>query len=324
MASPGPDTSPSELMPPCVLVLNHHRDALGDVTAALSRAGFDVREADSLAQSCRLLSQVRPDVVVLNPLVLAAGGVELELLENLQKEDDPVPVILLVDDLQALSETRGLRLPFRDFLLKPHLPAECVHRIELALLTRRKFRALHTRARQLEGQVSVDFKTGLLSELYFKRLLSLEWKRAQRHQNPLSLMLVDIDNFKAVNDTLGHAEGDALLRRVGRLTTSMVRSVDTAARLGGDEFALLLPETDRAGARRIAEKLHRGMKEELDGTGLRVSASIGAAAFPATPSTFDDALKFADELMYTIKRGSKDAVMVEDYAGPSADQHEYR
>lgn len=177
---------------------------------------------------------------------------------------------------------------------------------------------------RLHEQSRTDALTGMANRREFLARGEAELARARRSKRPFSVLFIDIDNFKAVNDTLGHAEGDALLRRVGRLTTSMVRSVDTAARLGGDEFALLLPETDRAGARRIAEKLHRGMKEELDGTGLRVSASIGAAAFPAAPSTFDDALKFADELMYTIKRGSKDAVMVEDYAGPSADQHEYR
>ena len=105
--------------------------------------------------------------------------------------------------------------------------------------TRTRIRGLQSRARQLESQVSVDFKTGLTSELYMKKIMGLEWKRAQRHQNPLSLLLIDVDNFKSVNDTTEYAFGDEVLRRVADALKGNVRETDFAARFGGDEFCVL-------------------------------------------------------------------------------------
>ena len=243
--------------PAGVLVMNHGRDALGDLCEALLRAGYDVQVGESLAQSHRLVQTARPDLVILNPLVLVPGGVELELIETLQQDDDPVPLVLIVDDLEALADARQMRIAFRDFLLKPFSPAECVHRVELALQNRSRFRGLHSRARLLESQVSVDFKTGLTSDRYFRRILDLEWKRAQRHQNPLSLLLIDVDNFKSVNDTTEYAFGDQVLRRVADALKANIRETDFAARFGGDEFCVLLPQTSPAEAVQTALRIRQ-------------------------------------------------------------------
>ena len=232
---------PVRAVPSTVLVMNHNRDPLAELCAALARSGYAVQVADSLVQSHRLSAAQRPDVVVLNPLVLCAGGVELELLETLQRDDDPVPVILLLDDLQALLEARQMKIPFRDFVLKPCVPAECVHRVDQALQARARVRSLQTRAHRLESQLQSDPKTGLLSEQHMKRVQALEWKRAQRHQNPLSLLLLDVDNFKGVNDTTEYAFGDEVLRRVADGVRANTRETDFAARFGGDEFCVLLP-----------------------------------------------------------------------------------
>jgi len=236
----GPESCADPATTRVVLLMNHNRDPLVELTLALARQGYEVHVGDSLAQSHRLVASMRPEVVLLNPLVLCAGGVELELLESLQRDDDPVPVILLLDDLQALAEARHLKVPFRDFVLKPAAAAECLYRVELALLTRTNLKNLHVRARQLESQVSIDFKTGLVSERHMRTLLDLEWKRAQRYQNPLSLLLVDVDNFKTVNDSTEYAFGDEVLRRVADALKSNVRETDFAARFGGDEFCVLL------------------------------------------------------------------------------------
>ncbi|MBK8096533.1 MAG: diguanylate cyclase [Planctomycetes bacterium] len=310
-----------------VLVLNHNRDKLGELTAALARSGFQVREAESLAQSCRLLSQIRPDVVVLNPLILCAGGVEVELLESLQRDDDPIPVILLVDELQSLLDARLLKLPFRDFVLRPHSPAECVHRVELAVLARRKIRSLQSRARYLEGQVSVDFKTGLISELYFKRILALEFKRAQRHQNPLSLMLVDVDDFKGVNDTTEYAFGDEVLKRVGETLKGNVRETDFAARCGGDEFCVLLPHTSPAEAVPTALRIRArvaAMQVHAGAYTRQVTVSIGIDSFDGrSAKTVDGLRRQANKALQEAKRRGKNQVWLwsgaEDSAAPVDD-----
>jgi diguanylate cyclase (GGDEF)-like protein len=300
-----------------VLLLNHNRDPLAAQVEAMVRAGFEVREADSLAQSCRLLAQVRPDIVILNPLVLCAGGVELEMLEGLQKEEEPVPVLLMVNDLGTLAEARSLKVAFRDFLLKPYTPAECAHRVELALLARRKFQRLQARNRQLEGQVSVDFKTGLISELYFRRILGLEWKRAQRHQNPLSLLLLDVDDFKRINDSTEYVFGDEVLKRVAESLRGTIRETDFAARCGGDEFCVLLPQTSPAEAVQTALRIRQrisAMTVANHGYAQQVTVSIGLDTFDGRSAMTVDALRRnANQALKEAKRRGKNQVWL--YAG---------
>lgn len=300
-----------------VLLMNHNRDPLGDLAAALARNGYEVQVGDSLTQSHRLVGETRPDLVVLNPLALCAGGVELELLEGLQREDDPIPVVLLVDDLQALASARNARVPFRDFVLKPCSPAECLHRIELALQTRSRVRGLHVRARQLESQVSIDFKTGLTSELYMKRILGLEWKRAQRHQNPLSLLLIDVDNFKGVNDTTEYAFGDEVLRRVADALKGNVRETDFAARFGGDEFCVLLPQTSPAEAVQTALRIRQrisGMVVQKGNYQRQVTVSIGVDSYDGrAASSVDTMRRNANRALQEAKRRGKNQVWL--YSG---------
>lgn len=304
-----------------VLLMNHNRDALAEVTAALVRSGYEVHVGDSLAQSHRLVAAMRPDLVLLNPLALCQGGVEVELLESLQRDDDPVPVILLVEDLQTLAEARHLRLPFRDFVLKPCTPAEVVHRIELALQTRTRIRGLQVRARQLESQVSIDFKTGLTSELYMKKILGLEWKRAQRHQNPLSLMLIDVDNFKSVNDSTEYAFGDEVLRRVADALKANVRETDFAARFGGDEFCVLLPQTSPAEAVQTALRIRQricGMVVQKGSYQRQVTVSIGVDSYDGrAASSIDQLRRNANRALQEAKRRGKNQVWL--YSGNDQD-----
>lgn len=325
-ARPGtsPAHTPENQAPaaPVILVMNHNRDPLSELCAALSRGGYQVQVADSLAQSHRLAGDRRPDLVVLNPLVLCAGGVELELLEGIQRDDDPVPVILLVDDLQALGEARAMRIPFRDFVLKPASTAECLHRVELALLTRSRVRGLQVRAQKLETQVSVDFKTGLVSELYMRSILGREWKRAQRHQNWLSLLLVDVDNFKGVNDTTEYAFGDEVLRRVADALKANVRETDFAARFGGDEFCLLLPQTSPTEAVQTAQRIRQriaGMVVQSGSYQRQVSVSIGVDCYDGrSASTIEHLRRNANRALQEAKRRGKNQVWL--FSGGESEQ----
>ncbi|MFK7738967.1 MAG: diguanylate cyclase [Planctomycetota bacterium] len=302
---------------PVVLIMNHNQDPLDDLTRALGQQGYTVRLGDSLKQSHHLAGEQRPAVVLLNPLVLCEGGVELELLESLQREEDPVPVILLVDDLAALADARNVQVPFRDFVLKPCEPVEIVHRVELALQTRRRIRGLQSRARELESQVSIDFKTGLTSELYMKRIITLEYKRAQRHQNPLSLLLLDVDNFKGINDTTEYAFGDEVLRRVAGMLTDNVRETDFAARFGGDEFCVLLPQTSPAEAVQTALRIRErisGMTIARDSYQRQVTVSIGVDSFDGRQASSVDLLhRNANRALQEAKRRGKNLVWL--YSG---------
>ncbi|MGE3173156.1 MAG: GGDEF domain-containing protein [Planctomycetota bacterium] len=311
------DPRPQPAPPPVVLVCDHGRAGLHELVDALSRSGMDVRESTSLAETRRLLDDLRPDVVALNPLMLVTGGVELELMEALQRDDDPVPVLLLLDDLQPLADAPRWRLPIRDFLRKPAAAGESLHRIEVLLLHRRRYRTLSQHKQRLEGQISVDFKTGLFSEQHFWRLLGLEWKRARRHQNPLSLMFVDVDDFKSVNDSTEYTFGDEVLKKVGETLRATVRETDFAARCGGDEFCLLLPQTTPKEAVQTALRIRQRVAETVvqrGGYSRQVTVSIGIDAHDArTPGSVELLRSRANLALKEAKKRGKNQVWL--YSG---------
>ncbi|HEV7922854.1 MAG TPA: GGDEF domain-containing protein [Thermoanaerobaculia bacterium] len=198
----------------------------------------------------------------------------------------------------------------------------------VALLVRMRTRALYVQAEKLRlrvgeqtvalteanarlAQLAVsDALTGIPNRREFERVLEVEWERALRHDEPLALVLLDLDHFKLLNDTHGHPAGDECLRRIGQLLAETIRtSGDVAARYGGEEFALLLPSTDTASAEVVAERL-RNLIERL---GIHnVTASFGVAAMiPARLGDPASLVAAADRALYAAKRAGRNCVRVE-------------
>lgn len=157
--------------------------------------------------------------------------------------------------------------------------------------------------------IRVDTLTGALSRRSFEqegqRLLSL----ALRNGYPITLAYIDVDNFKAVNDTWGHSEGDRLLRIIGETLNRSVRGHDLVARLGGDEFALLLPVTDQQGAGQVFQRIGGQLSEMIAHHKWPVTFSIGVFTFRKPPATIDQAINAADGLMYSAKKGGKNKIL---------------
>jgi diguanylate cyclase (GGDEF)-like protein len=160
-----------------------------------------------------------------------------------------------------------------------------------------------------------DYVTGAISIRYFYELAQIELKRAQRHQLPFTLAYIDLDNFKTVNDRLGHSTGDRVLRAVTDGISRQVRPADLVARLGGDEFALLLPETDGDAAKTVINKVHTCLVNEMLRNGWMVTFSVGVVTFNEVPKTVDEMVKMADNAMYSVKATGKNGVNYSIYAG---------
>ena len=155
-----------------------------------------------------------------------------------------------------------------------------------------------------------DTLTGLFNRRYLEETLTRELDRATRNQSPVGVMLIDIDGFKLVNDTHGHAAGDAMLRELGALLQASARGSDVACRYGGEEFVLLLPQAAREVTRQRAETLRAGAKRLAvnypDLPNEPITLSIGVAAYPADGATPDALLKSADDALYRAKREGRD------------------
>lgn len=157
-----------------------------------------------------------------------------------------------------------------------------------------------------------DGLTGAANKRQLLEVLEREMGRHRRHARPLSLLIVDLDRFKAVNDALGHLAGDEVLRNLVRIVTPALRREDCLARFGGDEFALVLPETALEGARIVAEKVRRRVEEgpfTFEGLVLPVTASVGIAELAAEMLKPEDLIGAADARLFEAKRGGRNRMV---------------
>ncbi len=160
-----------------------------------------------------------------------------------------------------------------------------------------------------------DEKTGLHNFGHFKFLLGTEIKRAKRYGRPLSLFMIDVDDFKIYNDCHGHLDGDRVLEQLGKTIRQSVRDIDFPARYGGDEFAVILPETDEAEAYAAAERLRACIEQRhVPNQGVlpggKLTVSIGTSSYPTSADTKDDLIRNADAALYRAKREGKNKVVM--------------
>lgn len=161
----------------------------------------------------------------------------------------------------------------------------------------------------------IDSLTGLCNARAFRESGETELARCRRYPAAFSLAYIDVDDFKKVNDSLGHDEGDRVLSSVGATLLAHMRRVDVPARLGGDEFAVLLPQTDADAARAALEKLRNELDARARTAGWPVSFSIGIASFEKPPASVADMIRRADEVMYAVKHSGKNAIAQRTFGG---------
>jgi diguanylate cyclase (GGDEF)-like protein len=163
--------------------------------------------------------------------------------------------------------------------------------------------------------VRTDYVTGAVSVRFFYELAKNEIHRSSRYKRSFTFAYIDMDNFKTVNDNLGHSIGDRVLRVVAEIVKRQIRSVDTFARLGGDEFALLMPETDELEAKKVISRLHANLTKEMLKNSWMITFSIGSVTYNKPPKSVDEMVKLGDRAMYSIKTSTKNGVAYRLYAG---------
>jgi diguanylate cyclase (GGDEF)-like protein/PAS domain S-box-containing protein len=177
-------------------------------------------------------------------------------------------------------------------------------------LLREMHESLQDALRREQEIARIDPLTHVANRRAFYELGAAELRRARRYRRALTFVCIDLDNFKRLNDTLGHITGDAVLVSVAGTLRSELRGTDIVARMGGDEFAVILPETDVESARIVLDKLHSGLLETIGSNHWDVTFSIGAASFLVPPASLEEALRMADDTMYSVKNQGKNGVSV--------------
>jgi len=221
-----------------------------------------------------------------------AGGQNLETVDEIADKDG------------ALHQLRSIKFSYKDLHGRTML-AKISQDITEQL---RQAESLAQANAQLELVATTDFLTGLYTRRFFSTRAEVEFSDWKRHSSPLSLVIMDVDNFKQRNDSYGHAAGDEALTLIGRNLKRCIRSSDTAARMGGEEFAMLLPHTDATGAMELAKRFQQMLGED-DCSPLPLTVSIGVATVVDGDRNWESLLSHADEAMYAAKRTGKDTAV---------------
>ena len=292
-----------------VLVAHTEPEVRAAIGAALAAVEAEVVEADGLKTALEACREHQPQVAVVDLAACGRRGPE-RLLAAIKGDPDlfRISVVLLHEgDLDAAAALNAVRRGAEDLLRWPAAGAEVVARVLAAERAAALRDQLFQRERGLEELAFSDELTRLYNRRFLTRQLSALVRSATRHERTLSIVLVDIDRFKAVNDEHGHARGDAVLARVAARIVHVLREEDYAGRWGGEEFLVLLPDVDEDGARATAERLRNSVGSRPV-AGLRVTVSAGHATW-MPGETPDDVLRRADRALYAAKAGGRDQVV---------------
>jgi two-component system, cell cycle response regulator len=297
----------------------------------LTAAGYATRSVSKRTEALREFAGAsRPDLVIL--VGVHADREDLALLAALKERATPrfLPVIMLCAGDDAVAWALALHAGADDVLPRGVGGAELAARAASLLRIQAAQDALQREKAELERLSTTDPLTGLMNRRYFQRRLDQEVERASRHGGAVSVVLMDLDHFKAVNDRYGHPVGDAALREVAECVRGSLRRVDEVTRWGGEELAIILPGTDRAGAQIVADRLLRALRSRpallappLRGArprpeAVQLTASLGVAAYPCPEARrADDLFKLADAALYRAKDTGRNRVCVA-WDGPRA------
>lgn len=285
------------------------------VLSKMLKSRVDIVFALSGSDGLKKAHSAQPDLILLDIAMPDMTGFDVlrELKKNTKTCDIPVIIVTALPDNN--NEERGLRLGAVDYIIKPFSPPVVKMRISIHLRLQALNRKLLQANEELRRLATIDPLTGLYNRRHFVQELKKGLQRLQRGEEKLSLIVLDIDDFKAINDRYGHDVGDRVLVHIAKRIQSVLRSSDVFGRLGGEEFAILLPQTTVTDASRIAAELCQLLSSQPLESGeerFTVSASFGVADFLEDEMCVEQTMKKADLALYHAKRTGRDRVVVYD------------
>jgi diguanylate cyclase (GGDEF)-like protein len=282
--------------------------------------------AETGADAIAIYRRERPDIILLDAQLPDIDGFEIaSQIRASEQKDDWTAIIFLTSMTKDEDLARGIEVGGDDYLLKP--VSEVVLQAKVRAMRRlidmqRSLvdvtHQLNAANKELQRLSTIDGLTGISNRRMFDALSIREWRRCERMKKPISLVMLDVDNFKLFNDQYGHQAGDDCLRAVAaQVSRAAPRAADLAARYGGEEFVLVLGETDADGARWVAENVRQHVSElgiPHSTPSRRVTISCGVASVvPGLGLSLDVLLRTADQALYQAKAAGRDQVIVGKY-----------
>lgn len=299
--------------PHSILIIDDNELDRRVLISRLQTESLDFLEASDSATGISLARESLPDLILLDLYLPSLDGFEVLRILKEDPRTQSIPVVFLSASTSTTDKARGLDLGAIDFVTKPFDPVELRARVRSVLRT--KFlRDL------LEQMAHLDGLTGLGNRQALDGSLMSEWTDCVHRDRSIALLMIDLDHFRAVNNTYGHTIGDEVLRRVASLLKATARAGDTVGRFGGEEFLIVAPDCDRTGVLTLAERIRVGISTVSVSTKqgrVRVTASIGVACeLQPEPGQATRLREQSDQALYVAKNSGRDQVRYwDDEAG---------
>jgi two-component system cell cycle response regulator len=275
----------------------------------LEEEGYDVMEAEDGDAALACCQSSPPDAILLDIEMPGLNG--HQVLAQLKGDESlrDIPVVFLTGRTGSDDLITGLRAGAHDYLKKPFETAELLARIGAAVRVKRLQDQLRERNQELDRLGRLDGLTGVYNRRHLEEQLLVHHRAAQRHGRPLTVLMLDLDHFKQINDSYGHAGGDTVLRTVTGRLQGLLRGGDIIGRWGGEEFLLILPDTPDDAAAALAERVRStigGAPVELGECSVPVTPSGGSATGDEDP---DALTRRADEALYRAKSAGRNRIL---------------
>ena len=306
---------------------SHADDAAGGAVLVVDERPQDAERIGAiLSEQCSIANETGPDTALARAaaepfdLIIVSFAAEsfdpLRLCAQIRNQEATrqLPILIVVDEVDLERMAKGLEIGVTDYVMRPIDRNELLARTRTQIRRKRYQDRLRSSYRETMAMAVTDGLTGLYNRNYLTT--HIENMMSRDSGKPVSLLMIDIDHFKKVNDEYGHGVGDEVLREFGERIRAGVRGIDLAVRYGGEEFVVLLPDTDIELACKVAERLRRRiggepMKVAVEGGPLRVTCSIGVTGCRAGEGS-DAAFKRADKALYAAKRGGRNRIVTID------------
>ncbi len=273
---------------------------------------FEIYEADTGKAAKELIEKLHPDLVILDFNLPDIKGTDIiKWMENNGFNDIQTILVSSIDNSDLA--TTGLNLGAEDFVKIPYDPEELRARVKAHLRLKRIIDYNRETRERYKKLSQIDGLTELFNRRYLFHKLNDLFKKYRRHGKHLSILMLDIDDFKLVNDTYGHQVGDIVLKKIAEILKKETRKFDIVGRYGGEEFLIVAPGISKDKALKLAERIRKRVKDEefeADGKKFRVSISIGISELiDDNPRDVNDLVKIADMRLYKAKLSGKDCVV---------------
>ncbi|MGD9078980.1 MAG: diguanylate cyclase [Desulfobacterales bacterium] len=293
-----------------VLIVDDDLSVRNTMDEYIANAGFNTLAASSAEEALELIEKNDFAVVITDIRLPGLGGLELTKVIKQKNGSDVIVVTGYSDDY---SYEEAINIGASDFVIKPVRLEELLLRLR-RVLKERQLSSERTRMMQkLQKLATTDGLTKLYNSRSFYSQLELEVDRYNRYKHPLSLLLLDIDNFKEFNDNFGHLEGDKVLVRFSQIIKSCLRTNDSAYRYGGEEFTVILPETNGDEAKTVAQRIRSSLESEkfkpIPDKNAQITISIGVTQY-YPKEELSAFIRRADKAMYLSKKNGRNRVSV--------------